>query len=120
MKKYNIITGEMFTDLDTPYDKDNNKIDVYSSVYWSADSKEEYKEKEDIINNWKLDNSLVSCFAWCDISGFDYWVIEQQEENYVSIDVCLKKPANEYTQDELIRIRELIIEADRYFEDKLN
>lgn len=118
--KYDIKKGVLLTDLDTPYDEENNKIDVYSSVYWTAENEENYLKKEAIINNYKIDNSLVQISAWCDISGFDYWIIKQEEENYVSIDVCLKKQPNDYTQEEIEQIRNLIIEADDYFKNQLN
>jgi len=117
--KYNIQEGVLMLQLDTPYDEENNKIDVYSSVYWTADSKEEYETKEKMIDNYIVDNNLVKINAWCDISGYDYWVIQQEEENYVSIDVCLKKQPKDYTQEEIEQIRQLIIEADDYFTNEL-
>jgi hypothetical protein len=119
MKNYNIITGELFTGLDTSYDAEANKIDVYSSVSWSADTEEKYKEKEAIINNWSYEDDLCKANAWCDISGFNYWVIQQEEDNYVSIDVCLKKAPELYTQEEMQKLRDIIIEADNYFEENL-
>tara|TARA_R110002020_G_scaffold399423_2_gene609298 strand:+ start:335 stop:697 length:363 start_codon:yes stop_codon:yes gene_type:complete len=119
MKDYNILTGQLFTDLDTPYDKENNKIDVYSSVYWTADSNKEYTEKETIIHEYKVENNLCTINAWCDISGYDYWVVRQEEENYVSIDVVLLKPAEDYTKEEMIKLRDLITEADDYFQKEL-
>lgn len=119
MKKYSIKKGRLFTDLDTPYDKEANKIDVYSSVFWTADTEKEYQKKEQIINSWQYEDELVKCNAWCDISGFKYWVIQQEEENYVSIDVVLKKKPKDYSQEERIKIRDIIIKADEYFETNL-
>lgn len=115
----NIETGHLETDLDNSYDKENNKIDVYSSVYWTADNEKEYTNKEEIINSYKKENELFKLNCWCDISGFNYWVIQQEEENYVSIDVWLKKQPSEYTNKELTEIREAIITADNYFDTKL-
>ena len=114
-KLYDIVNGYLGTDLDTPYSENENKIDVYSSVYWSADTEEEYKRKEELINSYNIVNDLFILFAWCDISGYEYWVKQQEEENYVSIDVILKKQPNEYTQEELQIIRDEIIKADEYF-----
>lgn len=119
MRVYNIEKGELFTDIDTYYDKENNKIDVYSSVNWSAENEEEYNRKEGIINNWVYEDDLVIAHAWCDVSGFDYWVVRQEEPNYVSIDVVLKKDVKDYTQEEQQKIRDIIIEADEYFKEKL-
>lgn len=117
--KYDIVQGKLYTDLDTPYDAECNKIDVYTSVSWGADTEEEYQEKEKIIDDWKFENNLVKCNAWCDISGYNYWMVEQQEENYVSVDVYLKKKPSEYTQLEMQEIGNIITEADDYFIEKL-
>ena len=117
---HDIRKGILFTDLDTLYDEEGNKIDVYSSVYWSADSEEEYIKKETIIDEYKVDNELISLKAWCDISGYDYWVIQQEEENYVSIDVCLKKQPEEYSQEEIQKISLFITNADDYFQQLIN
>ena len=119
MKEFDIVSGRLFTDLDTPYDEESNKIDVYSSVNWTAETEEEYAKKEEIINQYKVENDLFTLSAWCDISGFHYWVIQQEETNYVSIDVYLKKQPNEYTQEECQIISKAIIDADNYFENYL-
>jgi hypothetical protein len=119
MKNYNIKTGQLFTDLDTPYDSESNKIDVYGSTYWTADNVVDYKIKEDLIHAFRYEDDLCTIKAWCDISGFDYWVIKQEEENYVSIDVFLKKDPELYTQQEIGKISAKIVEVDNYFEEKL-
>ena len=118
--EYNIEQGILMTDLDTPYDEEINKIDVYSSVSWTGENEKDYERKEKIINDYKVENDLVKINAWCDISGYNYWVIQQEEENYVSIDVFLKKQPNEYSQEEIQQIRDMIINADDYFQTELN
>lgn len=118
-KLLNIISGDLGLSIDCPYDKDNNKIDVYSSVYWSADSKKEYKKKESTISKWKYEDELMRAYAWCDFSGYDYWVVQQEEENYVGIDVYLKKRPEEYTQAEIRFIAAKIEGWDDYFATQL-
>ena len=105
-------------DCDWVLDEENNKIDVYSSRYWGCSTEEQYKKNEELIRDYKVDNDLVSIFSWCDISGFNYWMVQQEEDNYVSIDVVLKKES--YTDEEVVKINELIIEADNYFLYKLD
>lgn len=119
-KQYSILENRLYADVDTMYDSDANKIDVYSSVSWSAETERDYKDKEELIDSWSVENELFKAYAWCDISGFDYWVIQQEEPNYVSIDFELKKQPEEYTQEEMQQIRDAIIKADQYFEEKLN
>lgn len=115
-----IVTNNLRCDVDCPFDDENNKIDVYSSVYWTAETKEDYEKKENIINSYIKETDLFRLNAWCDISGFEYWVKQQNEDNYVSIDVVLKKPVEKYTQEEIKIITNAIIEADEYFEIQLN
>jgi hypothetical protein len=117
--KNQIGSNNLRIDLDCPYNKEENQIEVYSSVYWTAKNKKEYSKKEDLITNYKIDNGLFSLYSWCDVSGYNYWVIQQEEENYVSIDVVLKKPVKEYSNQEIELIKEAIIVADDYFSSKL-
>ena len=117
--EYNIQKGHLNADVDCQYDKESNKIDMYGSSSWWADTEEEYKEKEELINNWNYEDDLIKAFAWCDISGYDYWIIQQEERNYLSIDVYLKKPVEDYTQEEIQYISELIREWDDYFLSQL-
>lgn len=119
MKNYNIREGYLYTDLDAPYDEESNKIDVYTSVYWTADTEKEYNNKERIINDYSYEDDLVKLVAWCDTSGYDYWVVQQGEDNYVSIDVYLKKDVDLYTQEEIINISVIIDNADEYFNNLL-
>jgi len=119
MKIYNIEKGELHTDLDTPYDKESNKIDVYCSVNWSGENEQDYEIKEQIINEYSYEDDLIIMSAWCDISGYNYWVIQQEESNYVSIDVMLKKQPQEYTQKEMESISNSIFTVNLYFEEEL-
>ncbi len=119
MKIYSIEEGELHTSLNTPYDSENNKIDVYCSVSWSGIDKEDYQRRENIVNCWAYEDDLITAYSWCDSSGFDYWVIQQEEENYVSIDVYLKKLPSKYTQEEIEKISNVIFDANLYFEENI-
>lgn len=114
-----ITQNNLKLDLDTFYDKESNKIDVYSSVYWTAESEKEYVEKEKLIEDYKKETPLFTLIAWCDISGYNYWVVQEEEENYVSIDVILKKDVKTYSEQEIKLIKDAVIEADDYFQTVL-
>lgn len=118
--EYSIVENRLYNDLDCPYDEESNKIDVYTSVYWSAENEEDYKKKENIIDSFVYEDNLVKANAWCDISGYNYWVIQQQEDNYISIDVYLKKNPDDYTQEEIRKISDLITEWNESFLDAFN
>lgn len=117
---YNIRKGLLYNDLDCPYDEVDNKIDVYTSVYWTADDEIEYQKKAEVINSFIYEDDLIKANAWCDGSGYKYWVIQQEEENYVSINVCLKKNVDDYTQEEIKKISDLISKWDDMFHSKLD
>ena len=119
MIKYDILTGNLYTDLDTPYYVKDNCINVYLNVNWTGEDATDYLRKEKLINDYKVENELFSMVSWCDVTGYHYWVIQQEETNYVSVDLYLKKQPNEYTEQEMILIRDSIIEAESYFENVL-
>jgi len=115
-----ILNNNLRIDLDTLYEKELNKIDVYSDIYWTAKNEKDYKFIENEIFNYKIDNDLFSIVCWCDVSGFDYWVIKQEETNYVSIDVYLKKDAILYSEAELEEIKKAIINTNNFFDRLIN
>lgn len=118
-KNFNIKKGQLWNDLDCPFDEEGNKIDVYTSVYWSADTEEEYNTKERFIEDFYYEDDLIKAISFCDISGFDYWVKTMEEENYVSINVYLKKEVDQYTQQEAQQIADLISKWDEMFLENL-
>lgn len=119
MKKYSIEKGELYTDLDCLWNPENNKIDVYSSVYWSAENEDQYDKKQELIESYTYCDNLMQVKCWCDISGYKYWILDQEDDNYVSIDIYLVKDVKEYTQQEIFKISEKIKEIDDYFRLKL-
>jgi hypothetical protein len=119
MKNYDIKTGLLYTDSDAVYNKNENAIEVYTFIDWTADNEVDYVKKENIISDYKVENDLFNLVCWFDISGYEHWVIQQEETNYVSIDVYLKKNVDDYIQEEMKQISEAIIKAESYLEDKL-
>lgn len=118
MIEYNIVKGDLYNDLDCSFNPNENKIDVYTSVYWNAETKEQYEIYEKIINDFFYEDELIKAVAWCDISGFEYFN-KQNEDNYVSIDVYLKKSVDSYTQSEIKTISDLISKWDEMFYNKI-
>lgn len=92
---------------------EDNLMQVYGTSNWTAESKQEYERFETLINDYKYEDELCIITAWCDVSGFDSWVLQQEESNYVSIDVIFKKEVN--TILDLAKIKHNILEADDYF-----
>lgn len=58
---------------------------------WTAETKREYQSIEKRISKIGAKRAAYEIYAWCDTSGFDYWVRRQQEPNYIQISVSLKR-----------------------------
>lgn len=114
--KENLQLGNIDWEFDPEF-AENGKLDIYSTSNWTAESEDQYEEFESKINQYNIDNELFSLLAWCDISGYDYWVVQQEEANYVSIDVMIKKET--LTLEEIKQIEAAIFEANDYFESEL-
>lgn len=99
--------------IDADFEIEDNVIGVYGSAQWGATNENDYIRQEKIIDNYERAGNGWKLNAWCDISGFNYWMIQQEESNYVSIDVVLTK--DNYTDEEINEIRDAIINADVYF-----
>ena len=96
LEKINKVCSDVSID-----ETDKRKLDIYTDINWSGKNKKEYREKEKHIYNFSIDNDLFLLKSWCDISGYDYWVKQQEEDNYVSIDIHLKKDLIDFTEQEL-------------------
>jgi len=96
LEKINKVCSDVSID-----ETDKCKLDIYTDINWSGKNKKEYREKEKHIYNFSIDNDLFLLKSWCDISGYDYWVKQQEEDNYVSIDIHLKKDLIDFTEQEL-------------------
>lgn len=112
-----LLKDNIKVDCDWSYEPNDNIIDAYGSSNWTAPTEAEYNVFAALIDAYKEDNELFTLTASYDVSGFNYWVIQQEETNYVSINVQLKK--TEYTIAEIKDISDAIGIADNYFLDVL-
>src|SRR5215217_3442739 len=104
-------------DLDCNVDYDDNRLDFYGSSYWGADSKEDYEASEQKINDYKASGEGWELYCWCDVSGYDYWMIQQEESNYVSITVTLNEAG--LPEEEFAKMLGALCKADDYFKSEL-
>lgn len=79
-----------------------NKLLIWHNASWGADSEKDYKRQERLIERQHYKGKIFEAWAWCDISGYDYWMHKQREPNYVSIDVIINKSL--LTEKEVNRI----------------
>ena len=83
-------------------DSEPNRLLIWHPINWSAPNEKDYKKQEKLIDRQRYKSKLFEAYAWYDISGYDYWVKQMSEPNYVSIDVVVSKPM--LTEKEVKRI----------------
>lgn len=84
-------------------------IDVFS---WGGQTEEVYNECEKKIRDFKKKGNGYTVYMWCDISGFEYWMKTQEEQNYIQITVAFDK--NEIKECDLSQLEEDLREAYQY------
>lgn len=67
------------------------RFDSDENFYWSADIEKEWKEAQKEIENINYKGKNWEIFGWYDLSGFEYWRIEQKEPNYIAITIKVTK-----------------------------
>lgn len=68
-------------------DKKDLRLHLDDIIYWWEDDEEEYNKLEKEIYEFKIVTKEYRIFAWCDISGYDYWIRQQRESNYIQISI---------------------------------
>lgn len=75
-------------------------------------TEEEYRDFEDLIHR-NFVTEKYTIYSWCDISWYDYWVKQENDNNYVTITIDIKENLTE------LEIEELDIKIDAII-DELN
>lgn len=83
-------------------DGDDNDLRLHSSesYRWSADNKKDYDTCAANIDAIKFKGKGWEIYAWCDISGFDYWVVKQEETNYIQLTIAFDEDTIESSEIE--------------------
>ena len=91
------------------------KLHVDNHINWYESQEELYNNIEKSINAFNIDRDYYEIYAWCDISGFDYWINTMEEGNYIQITIAFKSANVPF---EIIdQLREDINQAIYTFED---
>ena len=82
--------------LDIIINKENNThyIEIYGLPNWGALNKKEYEEQEKFLSELYIEDESYTMHASYDVSGFDYWMIKQEEPNYININIEIKEIIN--------------------------
>ena len=100
-----VIRGLSLETEEKPYIFDYQREDFG----WSVKSEKEYIETEKEINKIFYPGENWEIYGWCDGSGYNYWAIQQEEPNYISI--TIKVNTEELTQDEVDEIADALDNA---------
>jgi hypothetical protein len=76
--------------LDLEFDGDVTDFRLHGKelLNWGAETEEEYNQAAEKIDAISYSGNGWSVYAWYDVSGFDYWMNQQEEQNYINITVA--------------------------------
>lgn len=64
---------------------DDKTLDAKESFRWGTVNEAEYKKVTDYIDKIDYTGNGWKIYAWYDISGYDYWMENMKESNYIQI-----------------------------------
>jgi len=76
------------------FDGDINDLRLHADEQfnWGAETKKEYNEATKAIDAISYKGNGWELYAWYDVSSFEYWMMNQQEQNYIQISILFDKP----------------------------
>ena len=82
--------------LDIIINKENNThyIEIYGLPNWGALNKKEYEKQEKFLSELYIEDESYAMYASYDVSEFVYWMIKQEEPNYININIEIKEIIN--------------------------
>jgi hypothetical protein len=97
------------------YDGDSNdrRLFLKDTISWSTEGKRAYQKIEKDIRTKKIKGNGWVAHAWCDVSGYDYWMRERQEDNYAQITVSFER--EEVDTNEIEKIEKALEEMGEHF-----
>lgn len=101
-------------ELEFDGDKEDLRLHYTDSIWWYEENEKEYEEVENKISDFHIKRKHYEVYVWCDVSGYDYWIKEEEGENYIQITVGFKK--DEVPVDILPQLQRDIDEAYNYFQ----
>lgn len=69
---------------------DDNRLFTETIFTYSSNSKREYNKIQKHIDNFEIKGKGFTIGVWNDSSGYEYWTIQQEEDNYIQITVYIE------------------------------
>lgn len=75
------------------FDGDKTDLRLHSTeqIYWGADNEISYNKATEAIDKISYKGKGWRLFAWYDISGFNYWMENMREPNYIQLSIYFEK-----------------------------
>lgn len=102
-------------ELEFDGDKGDLRLHHQDHINWTEPNKKEYEQTEKELDAFRIKRKSYSIYFRYDVSGYEYWVEEQEEENYIGITVEFNN--TDLTLEEVEQLEEDIEEA--YFQASL-
>lgn len=58
---------------------------------WFCNDEKHYVEIENEIDAFEIKRKAYTVHMWCDVSGFDYWMKQMDEPNYIQVTVSFNE-----------------------------
>jgi len=111
IKFYDIPEKIKFLEFDG--DKEDKRLHFDRDIKFYTANENDYKEIEEHIEKYSIERKYYTVYVWCDVSGFDYWIKQMQESNYIKISVMFK--ADEIPIHTIKQLEEDLIKTDGEF-----
>jgi hypothetical protein len=89
VKFYNVpnLIGNHNVKITFDGDKKDLRLHLDEMFHWGAKTKKEYEKACKSIDLINFKGKGWNVYAWYDVSSFQYWMKDNQEQNYISISI---------------------------------
>ena len=91
-------------------DKSDMRLHNDSDFNWGAKTKKDYQKAIKLIDKISYKGNGWQLYAWYDVSSYEYWMKQQQEQNYITISVSFDN--EDIQESEIKEIDNAIIAAE--------
>lgn len=105
----------IISDLVFDGDLEDKRLYLEPAINWWEKEESDYEKVEDKISNFEIKRPKYTVFAWCDVSGFDYWIKQQQDCNYIQITVSFNQ--EDLDTEEVAQLQKDVNKAYDHFID---
>tara|TARA_R110000803_G_scaffold35405_8_gene76599 strand:- start:2116 stop:2508 length:393 start_codon:yes stop_codon:yes gene_type:complete len=95
-------------------DETDKRMHSQEQYNWGAKDEADYKEAEKSIDSLSKKGNGWELYCWSDVSGWDYWMNNQGESNYIMTTISFDKSEVDETEIESIKtaLDEILYDAE--------